>query len=133
MKSLNRRPDTAGKEVPMSKRNEAKLAYFIDTEDSDYFLHYAGMRNTPKMKALRSKFGLKGYGIWNMLLERLAAAPGHKIKYSTEVDKDLLIGDLFGEHEEVDRVIQYLVKIRSLRFADGFIHSVENVLTKLDL
>lgn len=102
-------------------------------DDENYFLHYAGMRNTPKMKALRSKFGLTGYGIWNMLLERLAAAPENKIMYSTEVDKDLLVGDLFGEYEEVDRVIQYLIKIQSLRFADGFIHSVEKILTPKDL
>ena len=39
--------------------------------NADYFPHDADMRNDPKIRALRRKFGLKGYAIWNMFLESL--------------------------------------------------------------
>ena len=42
--------------------------------NADYFSHDADMRNHRKMKAIRAKFGLEGYAIWNMVLEVLSNA-----------------------------------------------------------
>jgi len=42
--------------------------------NADYFSHDAGMRNHRKIKSVRQKFGINGYGIWCMLIEYLMIA-----------------------------------------------------------
>ena len=39
--------------------------------NAEYFSHDADMRNHRKVKAIRSKYGMQGYGVWCMTLETL--------------------------------------------------------------
>jgi len=39
--------------------------------NADYFPHDVDRRNDLKIKALRTKFGFKGYACWCMMLEHL--------------------------------------------------------------
>jgi len=61
---------------------------------AEYFSHDSNMRNHRRIKALRNKFGLKGYAIWCMLLEAMASENGFSVK-DDKIELELLAGD-FG-------------------------------------
>ena len=53
----------------------------------DYFPHDNKMRNDRKIKALRAKYGLEGYAVYNMLLETLCEAELLIIRWNeTEIE-----------------------------------------------
>jgi uncharacterized phage protein (TIGR02220 family) len=66
--------------------------------NADYFSHDADMRNDRKIKALRSKFGLAGYALFNMILEVITDSDYFQIKLD-EIEISLLSAD-FGVTEE---------------------------------
>ena len=78
--------------------------------NADYFPHDKDMRNDPKIKALRNKFGLSGYAIWNMLLESLCHAKNLELPYS-DLDKTLLSGDFGVSEAEMHDVVSFCCRI----------------------
>lgn len=48
--------------------------------NADYFSHDNSMRNNRKIKALRTKHGVFGYGVWCMLLEYLTSCENNEIQ-----------------------------------------------------
>lgn len=96
-------------------------------DDADYFSHDKNMRNDEKVKALRRKFGYMGYALWCMLLEKLTDSPGFKLKYETEIDRELLAGDFDAEIKDLDSVIEYSVTLGLLKQESGMVYS-ENLI-----
>lgn len=87
----------------------------------DYFPHDNGMRNHPKVKAIRNKFD-NGYAIWVMLLEYLTASDGNVFEYS-ELQFELLSGDFGFSVTEIREVVDYSLKLEMLFNKNGFINS----------
>jgi hypothetical protein len=94
---------------------------------SEYFLHNTDMRNGPKIRALRRKFGSEGYAIWCMLLERLTDTPADKLQYVSELDRELLAGDFGIEPDTLDAMIQYMVKVVLLKNVGGELSCAEYI------
>lgn len=88
----------------------------------DYFPHDAGMRNHPKVKALRTKFGLLGYGVWSMILEYMSGSDGNVFEYS-DMELELMSGDFGVSTIEIRNVIEYCISLEMLFLSDGFITS----------
>lgn len=88
----------------------------------DYFPHDAGMRDHPKVKALRSKFGITGYALWSMLIEFLTSCDGNVFKYS-DMQVELLAGDFGVSATEIRGVLDYCITLELLFNRDGFINS----------
>lgn len=88
----------------------------------DYFSHDKDMRNHKKIKAIRNKFKINGYGIWNMLLEYLTGSDGNEFEYS-ELEFELLSGDFGVSATEIQEVVDYCIKLDLLFIKNGFIHS----------
>ena len=88
----------------------------------DYFTHDRDMRNHKKVKALRSKYKIKGYAIWNMILEYLTGNDGNEFENS-EMEFELMAGDFDIPVEELKEIITYCVKLEMLFEKNGFIHS----------
>ena len=86
--------------------------------NADYFSHDADMRNHRKMKAVRAKFGLEGYAVWNMLLEVLTDAEHFKIDID-EVEVELLAGDFGIESELLSEMITYFSRLKLIQIDDG--------------
>jgi predicted DNA-binding protein len=87
----------------------------------DYFPHDAGMRNHPKVKAIRNKFA-NGYAVWSMLLEFLTGSDGNVFEYS-ELQFELISGDFGVSVTEIKDIIDYCIKIELLFNKNGFINS----------
>lgn len=87
----------------------------------DYFPHDCGMRNHPKVKALRTKY-TNGYAIWVMLLEYLTGSDGNVLDYS-ELNVEILSGDFGVSVTEIREVIDYCIRLEMLFNIGGFINS----------
>jgi hypothetical protein len=88
----------------------------------DYFPHDRDMRNHRKIKAIRTKFKIGGYGIWCMILEYLTGIDGNVFEYS-EVEFELMAGDFGVSATEIRDVLDYCIKLELLFLKEGFIQS----------
>ena len=88
----------------------------------DYFPHDRDMRNHRKIKAIRTKYKIVGYGIWCMVLEYLTGIDGNVFEFS-EVEMELMAGDFGVSATEIRDVVDYCIKLELLFLKDGFIHS----------
>ncbi len=88
--------------------------------NAEYFSHDANMRSDRKIIALRSKFWLEGYAIWNMLLETLAWAENFTVSYSP-LEIELLAGDFWLDAEVFDQIVRYMEKINLITLVDEVI------------
>lgn len=88
--------------------------------NADYFSHDADMRNDPKIKALRRKFGIEGYGIYCMLIEVLTDAEYFTITID-EIGLELISGDFDTAPERLKEVIDYCVTIGLFQTDNSFL------------
>lgn len=78
--------------------------------NADYFPHDADMRNDPRIKALRRKFGIEGYGVYSMLLESLTDADYFEFK-NDSLSLELVAGDFDIETEKLVTILQYCFQL----------------------
>ncbi len=88
----------------------------------DYFPHDRDMRNHRKIRALRNKFGIVGYAIWNLLLEYLTGIDGNEFENS-DIEFELMSGDFGVSVTEISDVVNYCLRLELLFDKNGFIHS----------
>lgn len=88
----------------------------------DYFTHDNDMRNHRKVKSLRNKFGIHGYGIWSMLLEYLTGIDGNEFEYS-DLEFELMSGDFGVSVTEIRDVVDYCIRLEMLFNKNGFVLS----------
>lgn len=80
------------------------------------------MRDHKKIKAIRSKFGIAGYGIWVMTLEYLTGNDGNVFQYS-DLEFELMSGDFGVSATEIRAVIDYCISLELLFNDKGFVKS----------
>lgn len=97
--------------------------------NADYFSHDVHMRNDIKIKAVRRKYGHKGYSIWIMLLEHLGNSDYFEYEWN-ELNIELLTPDFDVESEELSEIVNYFIKLDLIQFKNGFIHC-ENLTARL--
>lgn len=90
--------------------------------NADYFSHDNGMRNDRKIKALRSKYGMLGYGIWCMLLEYLTGCDDNEM-VNDELEIELVSGDFGVSVSEINEIIEYCIRLKLLREENNVIYS----------
>lgn len=78
--------------------------------NADYFPHDADMRNDPRIKALRRKFGIEGYGIYSMLLEFLTDSDFFEFK-NDSLSLELVAGDFDIETDRLVTILQYCFQL----------------------
>lgn len=86
--------------------------------NADYFSHDAGMRNDPKVKALRNKYGANGYGVWCMMLEVLTASDFFKREID-EIEIEILSADFGIDADLFTEILSYMVRLRLLQTGDN--------------
>lgn len=97
--------------------------------NADYFSHDVHMRNDIKIKAVRRKYGHKGYSVWIMLLEHLGNSDYFEYEW-TELNIELLTPDFDVESEELSEMVKYFIKLDLIQFKNGYIHC-ENLTARL--
>jgi len=89
-------------------------------DNADYFSHDSSMRNDPKIRALRRKFGHSGYAVYCYMLEVLTDSKFFKAQWN-ELNIELLAGDFDITPEELILITDYCINTLKL-------FSVENDL-----
>lgn len=102
-------------------------------ENADYFSHDAGMRDDPKIKAVRNKYGFKGYAVWCYLLEVLTNADHFQIEWD-DMQRELLAADfgLEGGGEELGEMVEYFRRLKLFRLDENSILRCVNLEKRLD-
>ena len=90
--------------------------------NADYFSHDADMRNDNKIKAVRRKFGIIGYGVWCMILENLTDNNYFKYEYN-DLNIELLAGDFDIDPETLKNIIDYCLLLNLLELKEGYLYS----------
>lgn len=80
--------------------------------NADYFSHDAGMRDDPKIKALRRKYKHTGFSIWCMFLELITDSDN----FSLVVDYDIIAGDFDIEPDQLKEIMLYCVGLNLFQF-----------------
>ena len=94
--------------------------------NADYHTHDANMRNDPRIKAVRNKFSHMGYAVWNYLLEILTDVDHFKLEWN-ELNIEILAGDFDTSTEELERVVEYLLKLKLLQKEGGFLFCEKHI------
>ena len=94
--------------------------------NADYHSHDSNMRNDIKIKALRRKYKLAGYAIYNMLLEVLTNAEYFEYEWN-DFSVEILAGDFEIEPELLVEIVDYCTnKINLFIIENGFIYSLQH-------
>jgi hypothetical protein len=89
-------------------------------DNAEFFPHVVHMRNDDKIKALRRKFKLQGYAIYNMLIEYLAGKDNFHFEYNA-FTLELIAGDFDAEVKDIQEIISYCLTLDLLQNENGFI------------
>lgn len=80
--------------------------------NADYFPHDNSMWSDRKVVALRNKFGLEGYAIWNLLLESLCESENFELN---ETEQNLL-PEFWGiEEEKLKEILDFMERLRLIQ------------------
>jgi hypothetical protein len=93
--------------------------------NAEYFSHDADMRNDSKIKAVRRRFGLKGYAVWNMILELLTDTDYFEYEWN-DLNIELAAGDFDIEPEELKQIIEYFLQLELLQLENNKIMSLRH-------
>lgn len=82
-------------------------------QNADYFSHDANLRNDPKIRAIRTRFGLTGYAVYCMLLEILTGADGFSVQWD-EFSQEIYAGDVGVSAAEMQEIVHFCCRIQIL-------------------
>jgi hypothetical protein len=82
-------------------------------KNAEYFSHDANLRNDPRIRALRTRFGLTGYAVYCMLLEILTGADGFSVQWD-EFSQEIYAGDVGVSVAEMQDIVNFCCRIQIL-------------------
>lgn len=86
----------------------------------EYFSHDSDMRNDPKIKAVRAKFGLEGYAIYNLILEFLSDSECLQIELS-DLNYELMAGDFDIQSEKLREILKYFITLDLFQIENNYL------------
>lgn len=92
--------------------------------NADYFSHDAGMRNDPKVRALRRSYGAEGYSTWCMILELLTESENFRYQWN-DLAIELISGDFCIDSARLREIVEYMILLQLLSFEDNLIFSTK--------
>ena len=88
--------------------------------NADYFSHDRDMKDHPKVKAIRKRYGsFKGYALWCFLLERLTGEDDNVVEIHGEIDWEIFAADMEVEPEELRDFLAYCQRLRMITIDPG--------------
>jgi len=98
--------------------------------NADYFSHDSGMRNDPKVKALRNKYGANGYAVWCMMLEILTASDFFTREID-DIEMEILSADFGIDANLFSEILSYMVRLRLLQAGDNGEYLSQKLIVRL--
>ena len=87
-----------------------------------WFKHDADANQDAKLRRVRLKYGMEGYGLYWYCLEMIArGVEKHNLSFELEHDSELIAADTGIHRERVEEMMRYMVDLRLFERADGVI------------
>lgn len=99
-------------------------------KDARYFTHDDNARHDPKTQALIKKYGMKGYGMFWVIIETLRETRGHKLSFKKYILESLAV-QMQCTAEEVKTFIKDCVEEYELFVQEDGIFYSESLLERL--
>ena len=91
-------------------------------ENMKWFKHDSVANIDPKLRKLRIKYGMEGYGLYWYLLECIARnVQPHNLSYSLEEDSEIISYDTGIHKDIVEEMVKYMVNLGLFKNRDGAI------------
>lgn len=101
-----------------------------EKNNADWFSHDREMRNHRKIKALRTKFGITGYAVFCMMLERLSEVDFCRLPLD-ETEYELLSGDFGLPTDDLKSILEYATKLGLFTINDAGIFTSQGLVDRL--
>lgn len=98
--------------------------------NADYFSHDASMRDDPKIKAMRNKFGITGYAVYCMMLEVLTSSDFFQREVD-EIEIEILSADFGIDADLFTEIIAYMVRLKLLQTVDNCTYLSQKLTDRL--
>ncbi len=102
-------------------------------KDTYYFPHDSNARSDPKILALRSDYGMEGYGRYWALIEMLREQPGFKLKLSSGYARKAIAKELECDEDAALKFVQDCIKEFELFETDGEYFWSNSLLRRMEL
>lgn len=99
-------------------------------KDAYYFSHDTNARRDPKILAMRSEFGVKGYGYYWIIVEMLAEQEGYKLEHTKWVTNAIAM-ETQSDSTEVETFIHKCIEEYELFKSDGEYFWSESLLRRM--
>jgi len=87
-----------------------------------WFKHDANAMIDSKLKRLRLKYGMEGYGLYWYCLECIAKnVEAHNLTFELEEDAELIAADTGIHYERVEEMMRYMIDLRLFEVSDGIV------------
>ena len=87
-----------------------------------WFKHDSTASMDAKLKKLRLRYGLEGYGLYWYLLECIArTVEPHNLTYELEEDSELLAAELNVNREQIEEMMLFMVDLSLFEHTDGIV------------
>lgn len=88
----------------------------------DWFKHKTNANRDTKLRKLRLKYGMAGYGLYWYLIEHIAEpVDASHFTFQLEDDSELVSGDVGISRELVEEMMAYMVKLKLFEESEGVI------------
>lgn len=94
----------------------------LQKHNMDHFPHHHRMWSNRKITALRSRFGIEGYAIWNLLLETLCESQDFRLRVE-ETDLELLAAYWDQDVGHLKDVFLYLERLGLVELVEGYLRA----------
>lgn len=86
--------------------------------NADYFPHDNNMWSDRKMVALRNRFGLTGYAVWNLLLETLCESENFETDFD-DCEAEILANFWGLETAQLKEILEHMVRLGFIKIDKG--------------
>lgn len=102
-------------------------------KDTYYFSHDSNARSDPKILALRSVYGMEGYGRFWILVEMLREQPGYKLKLNSNYASKAIAKELECDEDAAIQFVQDCIEEFELFETDGEYFWSNSLLRRMEL
>lgn len=91
-----------------------------------YFKHDSDAAQDAKLRRLRLKYGMEGYGVYWFILELIARnVDKHNLTFELEHDAELIAADAGIHYERVEDMMRYMVELGLFENVNGIIRCLK--------
>lgn len=99
-----------------------QAAACVEGQPVKWFKHDADANQDAKLRRVRLKYGMEGYGLYWYCLELVArGVEKHRLSFELEHDSELIAADTGIHRERVEEMMRYMVELRLFERAEGVI------------